>query len=297
MAQTEGSYTGCGSAEETKLCFQDDSGSKQISQLESKENMKIGLDRETFAGERRFVNSSLVKCVSAAMVVSLFVYSMYFMRDYIHAVLLWTELQSPYTVFTIFVLLYTLVSLPLVWGYIVVNLACGYLYGVMYGMAVTVVTATVGIAIAHFLCKHVLARHIQTCLTQTEFIRSLHTVISGPQAFKIVVLARLTPVPFGLQNAVFSVSNLTMDRYILASVLGLLPTQTLNVYIGSTLRSMEEVLTNSDNMLAGWVILLAQLLVTVLVGVFVVRSARSELDRTLKLSQSEDQKPSEIICQ
>ena len=57
------------------------------------------------------------------------------------------------TVFTIFVLLYTLVSLPLVWGYIVVNLACGYLYGLVYGMAVTVLTATVGIALAHVLCK------------------------------------------------------------------------------------------------------------------------------------------------
>ena len=67
--------------------------------------------------------------------------------------LLWTELQPPHTVFAIFVALYTLVSLPLVWGYIVVNLACGYLYGVVYGMAVTVITATVGVALAHILCK------------------------------------------------------------------------------------------------------------------------------------------------
>ena len=227
--------------------------------------------------------------------------------------LLWTELQPPYTVFAIFVALYTLVSLPLVWGYIVVNLACGYLYGVVYGMAVTVITATVGVALAHILCKvrersvstlcnlcfifqYVLARHIQSCLTKTEFIRSLHIVISGPQAFKIVVLARLTPVPFGLQNAVFSVSNLSLPSYIMASVLGLLPTQTLNVYIGSTLRSMEEVLTNSDHMLTGWVILLVQLVITLLVGVLIVRSARQELDRTLQL-QAEPGTVKEIVCQ
>ena len=37
------------------------------------------------------------------------------------------------------------------------------------------------------------------------------------------------------------VFSLSTERYILASVLGLLPTQTLNIYIGSTLRSMEEV--------------------------------------------------------
>ena len=67
--------------------------------------------------------------------------------------LLWTELQPPATVLLIFVLLYTLVSLPVVWGYIVINLACGYLYGVAHGIAVTVVTATIGVTIAHVLCK------------------------------------------------------------------------------------------------------------------------------------------------
>ena len=82
----------------------------------------------------------------------------------------------------------------------------------------------------------------------------------------------------------------------MASVLGLLPTQTLNVYIGSTLRSMEEVLTNSDHMLTGWVILLVQLVITLLVGVLIVRSARQELDRTLQL-QAEPGTVKEIVCQ
>lgn len=297
MAGTEERYSCPLAMEENKLSYEDP-GSKEVIQIESTENMQI-VPEGWPAGESKYLGSPLWKYVGGLMVCSLFIYSMYFMRDYIHAVLLWTELQPPYTVLTIFVMLYTLVSLPLVWGYIVVNLACGYLYGVTYGMAVTVITATVGIALAHILCKHVLARHIRSCLAQTEFIKSLHTVISGPQAFRIVVLARLTPVPFGLQNAVFSASNLSMGRYILASVIGLLPTQTLNVYIGSTLRSMEEVLTNSDNMLAGWVILLVQLVITLLVGVFIVRSARLELDRTMQLSQTSDQTASvkEIICQ
>ena len=38
-------------------------------------------------------------------------------------------------------------------GYIVINLACGYLYGLLHGIAVTVITATIGVVIAHILCK------------------------------------------------------------------------------------------------------------------------------------------------
>ena len=88
-----------------------------------------------------------------------------------------------------------------------INLACGYVYGLLHGIAVTVITATIGIIIAHILCKHVLATHIKSLLQQTEAVRSMLSLIQGPQAFRLVVLARLTPIPFGLQNAVFSVSR------------------------------------------------------------------------------------------
>lgn len=202
-------------------------------------------------------------------------YSTYLLRDYIHAVLLWTEHQPPGIILVIFVALFTLVSLPLAWGYIVVNLACGYLFGLIYGLIVTMLTATAGILIAHIINMHCLANHVKRLLNTSDFTRSLYTVISGPQAFKLVVLTRLTPVPFGLQNAVFSVSNLPCPRYLAASVFGLFPTQCINAYMGSTLRSMEEVLTSEDTVRTGWILLLAQLLVSVVVALFVVRKARS----------------------
>ena len=62
-----------------------------------------------------------MRSICVVMVSVLLVFSMYYMRDYIHAVLLWTELQPPYTVFIIFVALYTLVSLPVVWVSLFLN--------------------------------------------------------------------------------------------------------------------------------------------------------------------------------
>jgi len=46
-------------------------------------------------------------------------------RDYVHAVLLWTEQEPTWVVTIIFAALFTLVSLPLAWGYIVINMAAG----------------------------------------------------------------------------------------------------------------------------------------------------------------------------
>lgn len=49
-----------------------------------------------------------------------------------------------------------------------------------------------------------------------------------------------------------------MVRYLAASVTGLAPTQVLNSYIGTTLRSMEEVLTDSSNTITAYVIFFVQ---------------------------------------
>jgi len=225
---------------------------------------------------------AVVKVAGASACLITILYFTYLLRDYIHAVLLWTEQQPPGLVLVIFVALFTLVSLPLAWGYIVVNLACGYLFGFLYGLIVTVITATAGILAAHLIIVRCLASYVRKLLHTSEYSRSLYAVISGPQAFKLIVLTRLTPVPFGLQNAVFSVSNLPCSRYLGASVIGLFPTQCINVYMGSTLRSMEEVLTNEDTVRAGWLLLVAQLVVSAAVAIFVVRKARAELERNLQ---------------
>ena len=95
----------------------------------------------------------LLKLVGLVITCFLLFYLMYLLRDYIHAVLLWTENQPPWAVLFIFIALFTLVSLPLAWGYIVVNLACGYLFGPLYGLLVTIFTATIGILIAHIISK------------------------------------------------------------------------------------------------------------------------------------------------
>ena len=55
--------------------------------------------------------------------VKIYIFSPF--RDYIHSVLRWIESQPDALVFVILVVLYTLVSLPIAWGYIIINIATG----------------------------------------------------------------------------------------------------------------------------------------------------------------------------
>ena len=98
-------------------------------------------------------------------ILTIFLFSLlfcsgYLLRDYIQRVLVVAENQDDLVVFVILVLLYFLVSMPFAWGYILINVATGYLYGMVKGTVVTFVTATTGVLLAHHLIKCVLGKYI-----------------------------------------------------------------------------------------------------------------------------------------
>ena len=63
---------------------------------------------------------------------------------------------------------------------------------------------------------------------------------------------------------------------------GLLPTQMLNTYMGSTVRNMQEVLADRVD---GYIILSAQVVISIFLMLYLLRKARSEL---AKLTQQVD---------
>lgn len=101
------------------------------------------------------------------------------------------------------------------------------------------------------------------------------------------------------------VSNIGGFHYHIASAIGLLPAQLINVYLGSSLRSMQDVLEDRSTAATGYivfclqvrlyvyflkkfapkVIILLSLLLQILVGlslmVYIVQKARKELQLTL----------------
>lgn len=126
-------------------------------------------------------------------------------RDYIKLLLYWIEHQNAWIIAVIFIGLFTVVSFPIVIGYLFLIVASGYLFGVVRGMAIVILSANLGIAIAHVTLGLLSTRLPIGALLQSNTARAILRVISGSQAFKIVLFARLTPIPFGLQNTIFAV--------------------------------------------------------------------------------------------
>lgn len=151
--------------------------------------------------------SALLACILTAVCFS----SVALVRQYLKDLLLWVESLDSLVGALLFIVGLIIVSFPCGWGYIVLNVAAGYLYGFVLGMGLVMVGVLIGTFVAHLVCKRLLTEWVLNKVGNSEQLSAVIRVVEGGSGLKVVALARLTPIPFGLQNAVFSVSMKTLS--------------------------------------------------------------------------------------
>ncbi|KAK2498025.1 hypothetical protein MC885_007572 [Smutsia gigantea] len=225
--------------------------------------------------------SLVLVCVLAALCFA----SLALVRRYLQHLLLWVESLDSLLGVLLFVVGFIVVSFPCGWGYIVLNVAAGYLYGFVLGMGLMVVGVLIGTFIAHVVCKRLLTAWVATRIQRSEKLSAVIRVVEGGSGLKVVALARLTPIPFGLQNAVFSITELSLPNYLMASSVGLLPTQLLNSYLGTTLRTMEDVI--AEQSVSGYFVFCLQIIISIGLMFYVVHRAQVELNAAIVACEME----------
>lgn len=165
---------------------------------------------ESHNGEGRAqLGGSFVKTwCSMTLMVVLSILVILFSRVYLLDILKWLERLPVVESIVLFVVLFTIVSFPFAFGYIVLNMMAGYLYGFVTGQFVVSISVTFGLLISIGLCRRYFANYGQANFTSSPFL-ALMRVLEGPSGLKVMALARLTPVPFGIQNALLAVSIYT----------------------------------------------------------------------------------------
>uniref|UniRef100_U3IZ32 Transmembrane protein 64 n=2 Tax=Anatinae TaxID=2068716 RepID=U3IZ32_ANAPP len=224
-------------------------------------------------------------CLGVCVLAALCFASLALVRQYLRDLLLWAESLDSLAGVLLFTAGFIVVSFPCGWGYILLNVAAGYLYGFVLGMGLMVLGVLVGTLVAHVACRRLLARWALARIQGSTTLSAVVRVVEGGSGLKVVALARLTPIPFGLQNAVFAVTDLSLPSYLMASSVGLLPTQLLNSYLGTTLRTMEDVI--AEQSVSGYFIFSLQIVISIGLMFYVVHRAQVELNAAIVACEME----------
>uniref|UniRef100_A0A0B6ZRU6 VTT domain-containing protein n=1 Tax=Arion vulgaris TaxID=1028688 RepID=A0A0B6ZRU6_9EUPU len=220
-----------------------------------------------------------VTLVSAAVSLIL-LFFLVFGHRYIYSVLLWMEHTDPKISVLVLAALFIIICFPVAWGLSILMVTAGYLYGLMYGQLVVTVSLTIGLAMSTPIMRAMCSDYLWSLFysRKTEVIMN---VLSGPQGMRVIALTRLTPIPFGLQNALFSLSSISLTRYLISSIVGLIPMTLLNCYMGTTLRNIQDLVSDGVNSIGGYLIFGGQILITVILLWFMVRKAKVELKKAM----------------
>lgn len=236
-------------------------------------------------GRARCGRGLALGCVLAALGLG----SLALARRSLQHLLLWAEGLPPLLGLLLFVLGFVAVSFPCGWGYLVLSVAAGYLYGFAQGLALMAAGVLLGTGVAHVVCRRLLAARVAARVRGSERLSAVIRVVEGAGGLKVVALARLTPIPFGLQNAVFSMTDLSLPNYLMASSVGLLPTQLLNSYLGTTLRTMEDVI--EEQTVSGYLVFCLQIIISIGLMFYVVHRAQLQLNAAIAACEMELETP------
>ncbi len=176
-----------------------------------------------------------------------------------------------------FVVVYVIATVLLVPASIL-TLAAGFTYGLGWGVALVLPTATVAATAAFLVGRKVARDRVTRRFEGDRRFQAIDAAIEQRGAV-IVALLRLSPVfPFVALNYVLSISKVKTRTYVAASAIGMVPGTTLFVYLGSLASTAAEVASGGAGPSgARLALLVAGLVATVAVVVVVARLARREL--------------------
>lgn len=122
------------------------------------------------------------------------------------------------------------------------TLGSGLLFGVFLGTVVVSLASVSGATLAFLIARSFGREWTRKRIEAYPKFKIIDRAI-GESGFKLVLLMRLQPVflPFAILNYALGLTRVRLRDYVLASWIGMLPATTLYVYIGTSLKSISDL--------------------------------------------------------
>ena len=115
---------------------------------------------------------------------------------------------------------------------IIFSTANTLIFGIFWGIVLSVVAETVGVTISFLLLRFFFRDSAKQLIKKNKFLSSVDKY-SSKKGFLVMLIARMVPyIPSGVLNAVGALSSLNLRDYFLASFVGKFPSTGIEAIIG-----------------------------------------------------------------
>lgn len=173
----------------------------------------------------------------------------------------------------VFALIYAIATVLLLPGS-VLTLAAGAIFGIWEGFLTVSIGSNLGAAAAFLIARYGARRKVEQVAASRPKFRAIDQAISEG-GWKVVALLRLSPaIPFNLQNYLYGLTNIRFWTCVLTSWLAMIPGTFMYVYLGNV---AGQAAGDRQRTAGEWALLIAGLVATVVVTVYITRLAKRKL--------------------
>ncbi|RIA84412.1 snare associated Golgi protein [Glomus cerebriforme] len=188
-----------------------------------------------------FTSKTFIRLVllTAFIVIIVVLLAVFRIQDHIKDYLELIEKHKKYGIL-IYLSIYTIC----VWLFLpgsIISIAAGFLFkpAILAG-AIIIVGDILGAFGTFIFGRYVFSDWVKAQIERRPMFTALNSVIAD-EGWKIVVMLRLTPIPFNLISYFFSVSSIDLFPFLWSTVLGVLPGTFNAVWIGSLVKSLSRI--------------------------------------------------------
>jgi len=118
--------------------------------------------------------------------------------------------------------------------------SAGYLFGVLPGTCITLLSATIAAGISFLIGRTFLRAYIEELAKDNKTFQAIDAAV-GKEGFKVVFLLRLSPLlPFALSNYLYGLTAVELFPYLAGTFLGFAPGTLAYVYTGDAAKALSE---------------------------------------------------------
>ena len=166
-------------------------------------------------------------------------------------------------------------------------IAASAVFGFSLGLLTSAVGIILGAASGYFLSRLFLRKDVADQLKSRPSFKAIDQAIAE-EGWKIVLLLRLCPIPFGLANYLYGLTAIPFLPYLITTLLGAVPGLLLFSHLGSAGKAGLQALASGNlNKGGGEIVLLGlSLAATIVLVVLLPRIARRALEKRTKITMT-----------
>ncbi len=159
----------------------------------------------------------------------------------------------------------------------VLSMGAGLVFG-LFGIVIALIGAPLGATGAFLISRYLARDYVGARVRRHRRFAAVDRAIAE-EGWKVVVLMRLSPMPYSFSNYLFGATRIRFWSYVAGTVVGVIPWTVALVWIGAAGRTAFASLGHGGST-TEWILLGAGVAASVVMAVLITRAARRRLARS-----------------